>query len=115
MEEETIMWFSVRLSRSLGLGLPWWLAIFLVLFVAIAASRERAWSHATEEEIARSVARSPEIVATPVEMTQRLWVDPPAFDAAADDSRTRLEPITNVLIALTAVMVVVSALLLTHG
>jgi hypothetical protein len=115
MEEETTVWFSVRRSRNLHLGLPWWLATFLFLAVATAAFRERARSHLTEEELGWPVARRLEMVPAPVEMTQPLVIEPPAFNAAADDWRTRLEGLTIVLIALTVVMVVVSALLLTHG
>lgn len=109
------MSFSVRPSRNLHLGLPRWLAIFLSLFVAIAAVRERARSHPTDVELAPAVARRSEMVVAPVEMTQPLVIELPAFSVAADDSRTRLERLTTALIALTAIMVVVSALLLTHG
>jgi hypothetical protein len=115
MEEETTVWFSVRPSRNLHLGLPWRLAIFLFLFVTTAAFGERARLHLTEEELARPVARSSEMVVAPVEMTQPLLVEPPAANAATDDWRSRLERLTIALIALTAVMVLVSALLLTHG
>jgi hypothetical protein len=114
MEEEITVWFSVRLFRKLHLGLPWWLAIFL-MFVTAAEFRERAPSHPTKEELAWPVARSLEMVAAPVEKTQPLVIELPAFTAEADDWRTQLERITNVLIALTVVMVVVSAIVLTHG
>lgn len=109
------MSFSVRPSRNLHLGLPWWLAIFLSLFVAIAAVRERARSHPTEVELALPVARRSEKVVAPVEMTQPLVIEPPVSNAVADDWRAPLERLTVALIALTAVMVVVSALLLAHG
>jgi hypothetical protein len=115
MEEETPVSFSARPSRNLHLGLPRWLAIFLSLFVAIAAVRERARSHPTEVELALPVARRSEMVVVPVEMTQPLVIEPPVFNAAADDWRARVERLTIALIGLTAVMVVVSALLLTHG
>ena len=109
------MSFSVRPSRNLHLGLPRWLAIFLSLFVAIAAVRERARSHPTEVELARPVARRSEKVVAPVEMTQPLVIESSASNTAADDWRAPLERLTIALIALTAVMVGVSALLLTHG
>lgn len=82
------MWFSVRPLRNLHLGLPWWLAILPLMFVTIAAFRERAPSHPTEEERAWPVARSLEMVAVSVEMTQLLVIEAPAFDAAAEDWRT---------------------------
>ena len=47
------------------------------------------------------------MVAAPVEKTEPLGAELPV--------RTQLEHITNVLIALTVVMVVVSAVVLTHG
>jgi hypothetical protein len=115
VEEEKSVWFSVRLFRKLHLGLPWWLAVFPFMFVTIAAFRERAPSHLTEAELAWPVARSLEMAATPVRITQPLVIEPPAFSAAADDWRTRVERLTKVLIALTVVMVLVSALVLTHG
>ena len=97
------MWPSVRQSPKLRPCAPWWLAILLFAFVVFAMASFRE----------REVARGSQRVAAPVQMGQRGVTSDPAF--AADELRTRLERLTNVLIALTGVLVMVTVLILTRG
>ena len=110
------MWFTARLSRNLR-GVPWLLAIVLlpsVVFV-IALFRERESSHPTKGKIAGSIALGPEPIAPAAYMAQPSPIEFHAFHPPADELRTRLERLTNVLIALTVVLLVLSGIRLTHG